>query len=117
MCDRSAAFGVDYVTTSCTWPSGLIELRRVLKPTGSIYLHCDDTAAGYLRVLCDAVFGPRRFGAEIVWQRQTSHNSVTRGYGRNTDRILWYRNGSTWTWNPVYHERSAAALAEYQRRL
>ena len=93
----------------------LVELRRVLKPAGSIYLHCDDTAGAYLRVLCDAVFGPARFGAEIVWQRQTSHNSATRGYGRNTDRILWYRNGSKWTWNPVYQERSPSELAEYRR--
>ncbi len=47
----------------------LIELHRVLKSTGSLYLHCDPTASHYLKILLDAVFGARRFGAEIVWKR------------------------------------------------
>jgi site-specific DNA-methyltransferase (adenine-specific) len=52
----------------------LIELHRVLKPTGSLYLHCDPTASHYLKILLDAIFGPTQFRNEIVWQRTSSHN-------------------------------------------
>src|SRR6202035_3727305 len=63
----------------------LIELRRVLKPTGSIYLHCDPTASHYLKVLMDAVFGPEHFRNEIVWKRTGSHGNVSSAYGDVTD--------------------------------
>src|SRR3972149_7031425 len=52
----------------------LVELRRVLKPTGSIYLHCDPTASHYLKVLMDAVFGATNYRNEIVWKRTSAHN-------------------------------------------
>ena len=54
----------------------MVELRRVLKPTGSIYLHCDPTASHYLKLLMDSVFGPRNFRNEITWQRTESHNTA-----------------------------------------
>jgi DNA modification methylase len=54
----------------------LVELRRVLKPTGSIYLHCDPTASHYLKLLMDAVFGPTQFRNEIIWQRTSAHSLV-----------------------------------------
>ena len=69
----------------------LIECRRALKPTGSIYLHCDDHANGYLRMLMDAVFGPDSFRNEVVWRRTNSKNAVTRDFGRNHDTLLRYR--------------------------
>ena len=52
----------------------LIELHRVLKPTGSLYLHCDPTASHYLKILLDAVFGARNFRNEITWKRTTTHS-------------------------------------------
>lgn len=67
----------------------LVELRRVLKPTGSIYLHCDPTASHYLKVALDAIFGPVQFQGEIVWQRTTAHVSSTR-WPRLHDTILCY---------------------------
>lgn len=70
----------------------LIEMRRVLKPTGSIYLHCDPTASHYLKLLLDAVFGPENFQAEIIWKRYGSHND-SKGYGRVHDVILFYSRG------------------------
>ncbi len=70
----------------------LIELRRVLKPTGSIYLHCDPTASHYLKLLMDAVFGPNNFRNEITWRRTGSHNSARR-YGPIHDTILFYSKG------------------------
>ena len=69
----------------------LLECRRVLKPMGSIYLHCDDHADSYLRLLMDAVFGADNFRNEIVWRRTNSKNAVTRDFGRNHDTLLRYR--------------------------
>ena len=70
----------------------LIELHRVLKSTGSIYLHCDPTASHYLKVLMDAVFGKERFKNEVIWKRYGAHNDVGQGskhYGRVHDTILF----------------------------
>ena len=66
----------------------LLELRRVLKPTGSIYLHCDPTASHYLKMLLDAVFGASMFRNEIVWQRTGAHGS-SRRFGPIHDTILF----------------------------
>jgi site-specific DNA-methyltransferase (adenine-specific) len=68
----------------------LIELHRVLKPTGSLYLHCDPTASHYLKILLDAVFGPRYFQNEIVWKRTTSHNDARNKFGDVCDKIFFY---------------------------
>ena len=80
----------------------LLELHRVLKPTGSLYLHCDPTASHYLKLVLDAVFGVERFGSEIVWKRTSSHGNVSRGYGSATDRILFYTKSSQFVWNQVF---------------
>ena len=75
----------------------LIELRRVLKPTGSIYLHCDPTASHYLKALMDAVFGAVNFKNEIVWKRANAHNDPKR-FGRISDTILYYGKSQNATW-------------------
>ncbi len=70
----------------------LVELHRVLKPTGSIYLHCDPTAGPYLRVLMDAIFGPQNLVNEIVWKRSSAHSDTAQGskhFGRLHDLILF----------------------------
>jgi site-specific DNA-methyltransferase (adenine-specific) len=82
----------------------LIELRRVLKATGSIYLHCDPTASHYLKVVMDAVFGPENFRNEITWKRTFSHGNVGRNYGSVCDIIFWYSKASDYTWNQIYTE-------------
>lgn len=81
----------------------LAELRRVLKPTGSVYLHCDPSASHYLKLLMDGVFGPRQFLSEIVWKRTTTHSDAKR-WGANHDTILFYAASSKagWTWNQEY---------------
>jgi len=71
----------------------LMELRRVLKETGSIYLHCDPTASHYLKILMDAVFGPQSFKNEINWKRTTTKNDYTQGatnWPRVHDVILYF---------------------------
>lgn len=70
----------------------LVELRRVLKPTGSLFLHCDPTASHYLKVVLDAIFGPERFRNEIIWRRTGSHKAP-RSLGRLHDTILWFAKG------------------------
>src|ERR1022692_793012 len=75
----------------------LVELHRVLKATGSLYLHCDPTASHYLKIILDAVFGPANFQAEIVWLRTNSHNFKTEGYVRQNDCILYYAKTDSFT--------------------
>ncbi len=83
----------------------LVELRRVLRPTGSIYLHCDPTASHYLKILMDAVFGPVNFRTEIVWKRSSAHSDSKQGrqqHGRIHDVILFYTKSDEWRWNQLY---------------
>ena len=85
----------------------LVELHRVLKPTGSIYLHCDPTASHYLKLLMDAVFGAGNYRNEISWRRTNAHNDAKQGrrqYGNVRDTILLYTKSNTWTWNWQYTE-------------
>jgi adenine specific DNA methylase Mod len=78
----------------------LIEMHRVLKRTGSLYLHCDPTASHYLKVVLDGIFGPERFQNEIIWKRHSAHSSAKR-YGPVHDVILYYSRGDRFTWtNP-----------------
>ena len=80
----------------------MVELHRVLKHTGSIYLHCDPTASHYLKLLMDSVFGHANFRNEIVWKRYGAHNDVGQGstrFGRVHDIILIYGKDETVVWN------------------
>ena len=91
----------------------LVDLRRALKPAGSIYLHCDDAAAHYLKLLLDAVFGPENFQNEITWKRTTAHNDPNR-FGRITDRILFYSKTGSKLFNRLAGEYSEAQLSRYK---
>ncbi len=77
----------------------LIELRRVLKPTGSIYLHCDPSASHYLKMLMDSIFGPENFRNEIIWKRTAAKGLQKRRLARNHDTILSYQKSEAATWN------------------
>jgi adenine specific DNA methylase Mod len=79
----------------------LMELRRVLKPTGSLYLHCDPTASHYLKLLMDAVFSPENFCNEIIWKRTSAHSSAKR-YGPVHDTLFYYSKTSAAIWNAQY---------------
>lgn len=68
----------------------LIELHRVLKPTGSLYLHCDPTASHYLKIVLDSVFGPANFRSDITWKRYSAHNDAKNAYAAVTDTILFF---------------------------
>ncbi len=83
----------------------LVELHRVLKPTGSLYLHCDPTMSHYLKILLDAIFAAEHFGGEVIWKRTTAHSDARQGrklYGRVHDVLLLYTKSDVWTWNTVH---------------
>jgi DNA modification methylase len=83
----------------------LVELRRVLKSTGLLYLHCDPTASHYLKLLLDAIMGKESYLAEIIWKRSSAHNDAGQGrkqLGRIHDIILLYSKSDDWTWNWLY---------------
>jgi len=83
----------------------LVELRRVMKSTASIYLHCDPSASHYLKMLLDAVFGPVNFRTEIVWKRSSAHSDAKQGraqHGRIHDVILFYSKTDKWFWNHIF---------------
>ena len=76
----------------------LIDLHRVLKPTGSIYLHCDPTASHYLKLIMDSIFRPQHFRTELIWKRSSAHSDTKQGrkqHGRIHDTILFYAKGSS----------------------
>lgn len=92
----------------------LFEMHRILKDTGSIYLHCDPHACHYLRIVMDSLFGEDNFRNEIVWKRNTANNAVTRKYGAIVDYLLFYTKGIKYTWTQQYGERSESAEKEYR---
>ncbi len=92
----------------------LLEMHRVLKPTGSLYLHCDPTASHYLKILLDGVFGKTNFRSEIAWRRSSSHNDANR-YGANHDVIFFYTKGKTWAWNPLFSAYSESYIKQNYR--
>ncbi|HEX9751271.1 MAG TPA: DNA methyltransferase [candidate division Zixibacteria bacterium] len=77
----------------------LVELHRVLKPTGTLFLHCDPAASHYLKIVLDAVFGAGHFGNEIVWKRTWAKGHAFTRFARNHDVILRYTKSSKFTWN------------------
>jgi DNA modification methylase len=78
----------------------LLELHNKLKPTGSLYLHCDPVASHYLKIILDVVFGASNFRNEVVWKRSHAHNSAKR-YGPIHDVILFYTRGNDYRWNDI----------------
>jgi site-specific DNA-methyltransferase (adenine-specific) len=83
----------DMMAYLCMMAVRLLELHRVLKPTGSLYLHCDPTASHYLKIVLDSLFGPENYRSEIVWLRSrnpkgSQHKNIQ--WGGSTDTILFY---------------------------
>lgn len=98
----------------------LVELHRVLKPTGSLYLHCDPTASHYLRLILDSVFGPVNLVNEIIWKRSDAHNDYGQGakhLGRIHDVILFYRKSEAATFNPIYMPLPESTVKKWYRHV
>jgi len=93
----------------------LAELRRVLKPTGSIYLHCDPTASHYLKMLMDAVFGQGNFLNEISWRRSQTRSSISKIYKRAHDILLFFSRSDSYTFDMQYKSLSETSLKIYSK--
>ena len=97
---KTFLFNSDMMAYLAMMAPRLVELRRVLKETGSIYLHCDPTASHYLKILMDAVFGPQFFSAELIWKR-TNARGTTGNWPRMHDVILYFRKGNESLYNSL----------------
>ena len=91
----------------------LLIMRRILKPTGSLYFHCDPTVSHYVKPLLDALFGHDNFQNEITWQRTEAHNTANR-YGNVADIILYYTRSQSATWNAQFEEYGDAQLSRFR---
>jgi site-specific DNA-methyltransferase (adenine-specific) len=112
---RTLLGGSDMLAYLAMMAPRLIELRRVLKESGSIYLHCDQTASHYLKLLMDSIFGPELFKTEVTWKRTFSHGNVGTNYGKVTDSILFYSKGPEPTWNPTFTPLSEGYVEKFYR--
>jgi len=89
---------VSYLTTMAI---RIYYMRKVLKNTGSFYLHCDPTASHYLKVICDIIFGDRNYRNEIIWKRTSAGKSIYKNLPKNNDNILFYTKSDEYTFNPI----------------
>ncbi len=97
----------------------LVELQRVLKPTGSLYLHCDPTASHYLKIILDTVFGFQNFQNEIIWKRTSAHSDSKQGnvlhMGRIHDTILYYTKSIQAIHNEIYQPYDESYLNSFYK--
>ena len=90
----------------------LLPMRGILKPTGSLYLHCDPTASHYIKVMLDAVFGHDNFRSEVIWKRSHAHNSARR-WGPVHDTILFYSRTDKYRWNRTFQAYDQSYIDRY----
>jgi DNA modification methylase len=93
----------------------LVELHRVLKPTGSLYLHCDPTASHYLKIVLDAIFGSNNFRNEIVWKRQSAHSDAKTKFSDVADIILFYAQSDSALFIPQYGKYDQSYVNNFYR--
>ncbi|MDX2004883.1 MAG: DNA methyltransferase [Meiothermus sp.] len=93
----------------------LIELHRVLKPTGSLYLHCDSTASHYLKVMLDILFGVDNCRSEIIWKRQSAHSDAKLSFPDVTDTLLFYAKSQATSFNPQYTDYDPEYVQKFYR--
>ncbi len=99
----------------CFMAVRMLAMHRVLKPTGSIYLHCDPTASHYLKAVMDAIFSWRNFRNQITWQRSNSHNTANR-YANVSEIILYYTKSSKFVWNQQYQAYGEAQRSRFRHK-
>jgi len=92
-------------------------LHRILKPTGSFYLHCDHHASHYLKVICDAIFNKENFKADIIWKRTIQVKNVKKNYSRNIDYILFYTKSNSYTFNTQYTPLRKEQIKKYYNNI
>jgi DNA modification methylase len=111
---RTLLGGNDMLAYLAMMAPRLGELRRVLRTTGSLYLHCDPTASHYLKLLLDSVFGPEQFRNELIWKRTFAHGGATR-WGDVHDVLLFYTKSDDYTWNRILQAHDEDYLVDKYR--
>lgn len=111
---RSVLKENDMMAYLCMMAVRLLELHRVLKGSGSIYLHCDPTASHYLKLVMDAIFGPLNFRNEIIWKRTSGHSDARR-YGSVHDTMLYYVKTDEANWNQTFQAYDPGYVEQYYR--
>ena len=109
------SYGYDMAAFLCFMAVRLLEMHRILREDGSLYLHCDPTASHYLKSLLDAVFGRGQFRNEITWRRTNSHNNARRNFGSLSDIILFYTKSDDFTFLTQYVPYSEEHIAKSYR--
>jgi DNA modification methylase len=117
-----AALGANQMTAYLVMMTvRLLELHRVLKPTGSLFLHCDPTASHYLKTILDPIFGTSNFVNEIIWKRSDAHNDSggqgAKHLGRLHDVILFYRKSEAATFNDLYNPLPQSTIDKWYRHV
>ena len=95
----------------------MLEMRRVLKLTGSIYLHCDPFASHYLKQLMDAIYGCRNFRSELTWRRTNAKGQASKGYPNNADILLYYTKTDSFTWNRPFQPHDQGYIDKFYRHV
>ncbi len=101
----------------CMMGVRILEMHRLLKPAGSIYLHCDPTASHYLKLLMDAVFGQENFRSEITWRRTNAKGLAFKSYPNNADFLLYYSKAESFTWNRPFRSHDPTYLKKFYRHV
>ena len=112
------AVNSDMAAYAAAMAARFMECHRILKRTGSIYIHCDPDVSPYWRMLLDAVFGSDNFQREIVWKRSSAHNDSGQGarrHGAIHDSLLFYTKTNSHTWNPVFTEYDASYIENFYK--
>ena len=94
----------------CFMAVRLLEMWRVLKPTGSLYLHCDPTASHYLKAVLDAIFGWRNFRNEVIWHYKSFHGQTRRYFAKKHDTFLIYSKSSSWKFNRLFEDDNTGTI-------
>jgi adenine specific DNA methylase Mod len=102
---------VAYLTTMAL---RILYMHKLLKDTGSFYLHCDETMSHYLKLVCDMIFSAENFRANIIWKRTGAHNDA-KGFGRNSDHILYYSKSNKFQWNSIFQQHSEKYLERFNK--
>ena len=95
----------------------LLEIRRILKDTGSLYLHCDPTAGHYLKLVIDAIFGAGNFRTQITWRRTNAKGLAFKGYPNNADLLLYYSKSDSFVWNRPFQPYDEDYVKRFYRHV
>ncbi len=109
---RISKSAISYLTTMAI---RIYYMHKVLKDTGSFYLHCDPTMSHYLKLVCDLIFGERNFRSEITWQRTNTHNDAKKHLANVADIILYYTKSNKYIYNPQYTSLDPEYVRKFYR--